>query len=125
MSERAALVVEDSPTMRQLIALALRRLPGLAIYEVSNGAEALEAVGQQKFDVVLLDLNMPIMGGFAFLERLAGLAERPKVIVISTESAKEDKARAEKLGVVAYVTKPVRAAELASTVGGILGLEPT
>ena len=47
MSERAALVVEDSPTMRQLIALALRRLPGLAIYEVSNGAEALEALGAE------------------------------------------------------------------------------
>jgi two-component system chemotaxis response regulator CheY len=125
MSERAsALVVEDSPTMRQLIALALRRLPGLAIYEVSNGSEALTAVGEQTFDIILLDLNMPIMGGFAFLERLANMAERPKVIVISTESAHEDRDRAEKLGVVGYVTKPVRAAELAATVGNILGIDP-
>jgi len=120
MSERTALVVEDSPTMRQLIALALRRIPGLAFAEAANGAEALALMAGQQFDLVLLDINMPVMNGFAFLEQLAQSAHRPPVIIISTESARDDIERAMALGAVAYVTKPVRGPDLAQTVIRIL-----
>jgi two-component system chemotaxis response regulator CheY len=124
MSERCALVIEDSPTMRQLITLALRRVPGLSFVECNNGAEALEHMQKRKFDVLLLDINMPVMGGMALLERLQGQPGRPPVIVISTESASEDKDRAKELGVVAYVTKPVRAPDLAATVSAVLSSHP-
>jgi two-component system chemotaxis response regulator CheY len=121
MSERCALVVEDSPTMRQLLTLALRRIPGLTFVEAANGAEALEVLKTKKFDLILLDLNMPVMGGFAFLEHLAAGPQRPPVIVITTENASVDRDRAKTLGVVAYVTKPVRGPDLAATVLGVLG----
>jgi two-component system chemotaxis response regulator CheY len=124
MPERCALVVEDSPTMRQLITLALRRVPGLSFVEAANGADALGLLQARRFDVVLLDLNMPVMGGFALLERLTNDPNRPPVIVISTESATEDLDRARKLGVTAYVTKPVRAPDLAAAVTKVLDAAP-
>jgi two-component system, chemotaxis family, chemotaxis protein CheY len=119
--KRCALVVEDSPTMRQLLTLALRRIPGLTFVEATNGAEALETMKTRRFDLILLDLNMPVMGGFAFLEHLAGAAERPPVIVVTTEDASIDRERAKALGVVAYVTKPLRGPDLAATVLSVLG----
>jgi two-component system chemotaxis response regulator CheY len=118
---RCALVVEDSPTMRQLLTLALRRIPGLSFVEATNGAEALQQLGSRSFDLILLDLNMPVMGGFAFLEHLAERPERPPVSVITTENASVDRERAKSLGVVAYVTKPVRGPDLAATVLSVLG----
>jgi two-component system chemotaxis response regulator CheY len=117
---KCALVVEDSPTMRQLLTLALRRIPGLTFVETQNGAEALEVLKTKSFDIILLDLNMPVMGGFAFLEHLAPMPKRPPVVVNTTESAKVDRDRATALGVVAYVTKPVRGPDLAATVLGVL-----
>ena len=118
---RCALVVEDSPTMRQLLTLALRRIPGLTFVEASNGAEALKLLETRSFGLILLDLNMPVMGGFAFLEHLAAAKSRPPVIVITTEGASVDRERAKSLGVVAYVTKPVRGPDLAATVLNVLG----
>jgi two-component system, chemotaxis family, chemotaxis protein CheY len=121
-STKCALVIEDSTTMRQLLTLALRRIPGLAFVEAGNGAEALQHLDERSFDVILLDLNMPVMDGFSFLERLAerdGL--RPPVIVITTESGEVDRERAHALGVTAYVTKPVRGHDLAVTVQRVLG----
>jgi two-component system chemotaxis response regulator CheY len=123
MSEpRCALVIEDSTTMRQLLTLALRRIPGLSFVEAQNGAEALELLAQRAFDLILLDLNMPVMDGFGFLERLAERGDpRPPIIVITTESGQVDRERAKALGAVAYVTKPVRGHDLAATVQQVLG----
>ena len=121
MTARCALVVEDSPTMRQLLTLALRRIPGLSFVEATNGAEALQRLGERAFDLILLDLNMPVMGGFTFLEHLATQPTRPPVIVITTESDPADRERAAAFGVAAYVTKPLRAPDLAATVHKVLG----
>ncbi|MCE9580781.1 MAG: response regulator [Deltaproteobacteria bacterium] len=121
MTAHTVLVIEDSPTMRQLMSLALRRLPGLSLVAASNGAEALERMAEVEFDLILLDLNMPVMGGFTFLEHLATRATRPPVIVITTEGDAADRERAASFGVAAYVTKPLRANDLASAVTKILG----
>lgn len=122
MQNLCALIVEDSPTMRQLITLALRRVPGLTFIEAENGAEALELLQQYQIDIILLDLNMPVMGGFTFLERLKEFdeAHRPPAVVITTEGGQEDAERALTLGAKAYVTKPVQSASLASTVEDVL-----
>ena len=121
MADRRILIVEDSATMRQLIGFALRRLGGVELVEAENGALGLELLAEQTFDVVLLDLNMPVMNGFAFLERLPQAIDAPPpVIVITTEGAQEDVDRAFSLGAKAYVTKPVQAAGLASVVQRVL-----
>jgi len=117
---RRALLVEDSPTMRQLVGLTLRRIPGLSLVEAEHGAAALAQLEAGRFDLVLLDINMPVMDGFTFLENLARRPDRPRVIVITTESHPDDIERASRLGVVAYVTKPVRGPDLAATVTDVL-----
>jgi CheY-like chemotaxis protein len=124
MSEQGptALVIEDSPTMRQLIGVALRRVSDLDLIEAENGAKGLELLASRSFNLILLDLNMPVMGGIVFLERMREVvAEPPPVIVITTESAKADIDRALGLGAAAYVVKPLKASDLVQTVAHVLG----
>ena len=121
MSGPVALVIEDSPTMRQLIGVALRRVSDLDLVEAENGAVGLELLAKQAFNLVLLDLNMPVMGGIVFLERLREMPSPPPVIVITTESAKEDVDRALALGAAAYVMKPLKATDLVRAVVHVLG----
>ncbi|MCA9667043.1 MAG: response regulator [Myxococcales bacterium] len=121
MANRTALVVEDSATMRHLISFALRRVPGLAFVEAENGQEALELLEKRDVDLILLDLNMPVMNGFGFLERLAARDKpMPPVVVITTEGAQPDIDQAFELGAKAYVTKPVQAASLSETIARVL-----
>ncbi len=122
MSEHCVLIVEDSPTMRHLISFALRRVPGLSFVEAENGAIALEMLSKYTIDLILLDINMPVMGGFTFLEKLVEVEEkiRPPVVVITTEGSHSDTERALELGAKAYVTKPVQSANLADTVKDVL-----
>jgi two-component system chemotaxis response regulator CheY len=117
-----ALIIDDSPTMRQLISFGLRRLPDVDVVEVENGVEGLALLAERTFDLILLDINMPVMSGFTFLEELQAVENRPPVIVLTTEAAQEDIDRALALGVAAYVMKPVTGPVLADTVRQVLGL---
>ena len=67
MSTYNVLVVEDSPTMRQLIVFALKRIRGLKITEANDGVDGLKKISADKFDLILTDINMPIMDGFIWL----------------------------------------------------------
>ncbi len=116
------LVVEDSPTVRQLIAFALKRLPGTKIVEAVNGADALNKLTLETFDVIFADINMPVMDG---LKLIGLLRSEPKykhipIIVITTEGAEEDKKKALALGADAYLSKPIHTHELLKVVDGFL-----
>lgn len=121
MTARCALIVDDSATMRQLIGFAVRRIPGLDLVEAANGVEALKLLAERPFDLILLDINMPVMSGFAFLEALQTRSEMPPVIVITTENAQEDIDRALALGAAAYVMKPVTGPVLADAIRQVIG----
>jgi two-component system chemotaxis response regulator CheY len=76
-----------------------------------NGLEALDILSRESdFDIILLDINMPVMNGIQFMEKLHGenLYRHIPVIVISTEGREEDTLRALKLGAVGYVVKPFK-----------------
>jgi two-component system chemotaxis response regulator CheY len=105
-----ALVVEDSPTMRQLIVFALRRIPKLSIVEAEDGLEALKKLAAQRFDIVLTDINMPVMDGLKLVHR------------ITTEGGNEDRQRALALGANAYITKPIQGPHVLATVKDLLKL---
>ena len=65
------MVVEDSPTMRQLIAGALQRIDGMFTIEAANGVEALRKLADgAKPDIILTDINMPIMDGLKLVKRV-------------------------------------------------------
>ena len=83
------LVVDDSSTIRSMVARTIRMcdLPISEIYEASNGQEGLDVLAREKVDVVLVDVNMPVMGGLEMIERIRAmpdLAELP-IVVVSVE----------------------------------------
>jgi two-component system chemotaxis response regulator CheY len=119
------LVVDDSPVTRKMVrrAIGLCGLEISEVHEAANGAEALERLATTPVDLVLADVNMPVMNGMEFVKRLAAdpaLARIPVVIVATPMS--ED--RVEEIldaGARAFLTKPFRPESLRDLVVEILG----
>jgi two-component system chemotaxis response regulator CheY len=124
MSELSALIVEDSPTMRQLLVFAMSRLRGVRVVEADDGLDALKKLQAQQFDIIITDINMPIMDGLKLVKRVRS-DERYKdipIIIITTEGGEVDRQRALALGANAYITKPIRAPQVIDTVRELLKL---
>jgi two-component system chemotaxis response regulator CheY len=124
MAKVRCLVVEDSPTMRQLIVFALKRLPELEIVEASDGVDALKKLPGAKTDLVLTDINMPIMDGLKLVSLMKGnpLYRDIPVVIITTEGAAEDREKGMALGARAYIPKPIQTNNLLKVVREILAL---
>jgi len=116
------LVVEDSPTMRQLISFALKRIPGCKVVEANDGIDALKKLSTQKFDIILTDINMPIMDGLKLVSMVRNDPAHKgiPIIIITTEGADEDRKRGLALGANAYIPKPIQTADLLNVVNQIL-----
>lgn len=122
MEELSFLIVEDSPTMRQLLAFSLRRFKGCKIIEAIDGVDALKKLASEKVDMILADINMPVMDG---LKLITIIRQNPKmkdlpIIIITTEGAEEDRQRGLKLGANAYISKPVQANHLIKVITDLL-----
>jgi len=98
------LIVEDEKALSHALELKLVH-EGFTVVAVSNGQECLDAVQNQQFDVILLDLIMPVMDGFQVLERLRQLPQMPAVFVLSNLSQHEDETRAMALGARKFFIK--------------------
>ena len=124
MPDYKALVVEDSQTMRQLIVFALRRLKALDITEADDGGDALRKLQGAKFDILITDINMPIMDGLKLVRvvRQDAIHKEIPIVIITTEGAQEDRERALALGANAYITKPIQAPQVINTVKELLGM---
>ena len=108
--------------MRQLIVFALSRIRGLAVIEADDGVDALKKLAGARFDIILTDINMPIMDGLKLVQRVradAQLKDIP-IIIITTEGAEEDRQRALALGANAYITKPIQAPQVIAKVKELL-----
>ena len=119
------LVVEDSPPMRRMIVFALRTVRGLTVVEADDGVDALRKLAKERFDIIITDINMPILDGLKLIKRLRADAayKNVPVVVITTEGAAEDRHRALQLGANAYITKPIQPAVVTKTIRKVLGLE--
>lgn len=119
-----ALVVEDSPPMRKMIVFALSRVRELNVVEADDGVEALRKIAQQSFDIIITDINMPILDGLKLVKRLRADANYRDVpiVIITTEGAEEDRQRALALGANAYITKPIQAPQVLGLVREILDI---
>ena len=125
MDRRQILIVEDSPTMRQLLVFALRRLKNVDIVEAQDGMDGLRKVSNDRFDLALIDINMPVMDGLKLISLMRGeetLKDIP-IVVITTEGAAEDRERALKLGANEYLTKPIQANRVLSVARGLLKMD--
>ena len=108
------LVVDDDQSLRELLRLHLSS----AGYEVSTAADGIEAgyaVLKSPPDLIITDVNMPNMDGYAFVEALKADKTLPKIPVIFLTSM-DDFERGRELGAVGYITKPVRADRLLAVV---------
>jgi two-component system chemotaxis response regulator CheY len=119
-----ALVVEDSPTMRQLICFALRRIKGLEVVEADDGVEGMKKLSASRFNILITDINMPVMDGLKLvsLVRRDEIHKEIPIVVITTEGAAEDRQRAIHLGANAYITKPIQAPQVINCVRELLKL---
>ncbi len=111
MDRHRILVVEDSPTMRQLLVFSLNRLRRVEIVEAEDGMQGLRHLSSDHFDLALIDINMPVMDGLKLISRIRSedkFASMP-IVVITTEGAQEDRERALALGADEYLTKPIQA----------------
>lgn len=105
------LVVDDEPAIRRALRSPLMEL-GLQVAEVSRGEEALLALRAAPYDAVLLDVNMPGLGGIETLRRIRAFAPRLPVLMLTVRDQEEDKVEALDLGADDYVTKPFSTREL-------------
>jgi two-component system chemotaxis response regulator CheY len=125
MARQQVLIVEDSPTMRQLLAFALRRLKDVDIVEAQDGMDGLRKVSSDHFDLALVDINMPVMDGLKLISLIRGddnLKDIP-IVVITTEGARQDRERALNLGADEYLTKPIQANRVLAVVKDLLKRE--
>lgn len=106
------LIVDDSATMRMVIrrVIHLTEVPIGAVYEATNGAEAIAVLESQNVHALFTDINMPVMSGYELLQTVA---QRPRWndvvrIVVSTDGTKMARTVARELNVDLYITKPFR-----------------
>ena len=116
------LVVEDSPTMRQLISFSLKRFKGCTIVEAVDGVDALKKLQTEEVDMILTDINMPVMDG---LKLVSLVRQNPKtrelpIVIITTEGAQEDRERGLALGANAYICKPIQSSHLTQVINDLL-----
>jgi two-component system chemotaxis response regulator CheY len=122
MADFSCLIVEDSPIMRQLLVFALGRIKQIAVTEAEDGVDALRKLASNRFDLILTDINMPVMDGLKLIRRIRSDAQHANVpiIIITTEGSSEDRQRALALGANAYITKPIQAPQVVQKVKELL-----
>lgn len=125
MTRYSCLVVEDSPMMRQLVVFALSRQKNLHVTEADDGVDGLRKLASASFDIILTDINMPIMDGLKLIQRVRSDPRHKDtpIVVITTEGAAHDRDRALRLGANAYITKPIQAPQVIQTVRELLRIE--
>ena len=118
------LLAEDNP-MNKRLATRLLEKRGHRITSVSNGREALEALDLARFDVILMDVQMPVMDGWmatqAIRERERGTEEHVPILALTAHAMKHDQEQCLAAGMDGYLSKPFQPAELYAAVESIAG----
>ncbi|MEO2105088.1 MAG: response regulator [Actinomycetota bacterium] len=121
------LVVDDDPNVRFTVRVALEGSPPsgqpMAVVEAANGVEALQATQHDTYDLVLLDIMMPGLDGFAVLHALRQHGDDPPVVMLTARGREVDIVNAFRAGADGYVTKPFDVDELAYLVADLTGRE--
>ena len=119
---KTALVVDDSPTMRQMVAFTLTNA-GFAVIEAADGKDAVKKVSAgTKLDIVVTDLNMPEMDGIALIKELRRLNayKFTPILMLTTESAMEKKQAGKEAGATGWIVKPFNPDVLLKTIAKVL-----
>src|SRR6266704_3590377 len=104
MAAKRVLIVEDERPLAHALELKLQH-EGFEAVVAGNGQECLELIDKKDFDVVLLDMMMPVMDGFQVLQQLQSRPNKPLVLVLSNLSQREDEGRVLAAGAKKYFIK--------------------
>jgi two-component system chemotaxis response regulator CheY len=105
-----ALIVDDSSVMRKIVERSLRQagIDMSEVFQAGNGAEALGMLKESAVDLILCDINMPVMDGIEFIKQLPGVesAKNVPVVMITTEGSEAHVVQALSCGARGYIRKP-------------------
>ena len=105
--------MDDEPALRKALRTSLTAA-GFSVEEAGSGEEAIRTLGAGAIDLVLLDMNMPGMGGLETCRRIRALGQRPGIVMVTVRDSEDDKVRALDSGADDYITKPFRLREMVS-----------
>lgn len=100
------LIVDDTKSVHAFVKSLLAKSPGLNVTSVYNGLEAQEILKKEKFDLIFLDWEMPVMDGPTALAELKAKGLKTPIIMMTTKNAPDDIQRMLSLGVAEYLLKP-------------------
>lgn len=115
------LAVDDSASMRQMVAFTLKAA-GHSVVDAIDGQQALDIAKTQSFDLVLTDVNMPVMDGLVLTKNLRALSEYrfTPILVLTTEASIEKKQEGRAAGATGWLVKPFNPEQLLATVKKVL-----
>jgi len=118
---KKVLIAEDQDDLRRILHLALKSA-GFHVVEATNGAEAVASAGVEKPDLILMDIQLPVLDGYEAIRqiRASGIAGKVPIIAVSSFAMKGDAEKATAAGCDAYVTKPYSPMQLLGLVKQML-----
>jgi two-component system chemotaxis response regulator CheY len=118
---RRILIVDDSVMVRQMVSFTLKQA-GFDVVEAENGKEGLDALGRQPVDLIVTDLNMPIMDGITFIGNARSLAAAKyiPILMLTTESQPEMKQKGKAAGATGWIVKPFDPPKLLAVIAKVL-----
>jgi two-component system chemotaxis response regulator CheY len=128
MNSISALIVDDSSVMRKIVERSLRQagMDLKQVLEAANGAEALGILNDNVVDIILCDINMPVMDGLEFIKQLPTVvnAKGVPVVMITTEGSEAHVVQAISAGARGYIRKPFTAEQVKEQILPILSGKP-
>jgi two-component system chemotaxis response regulator CheY len=125
MNSIRALIIDDSSVMRKIVERSLRQagIELTKVFEAGNGAEALGVLKENQVDLILCDINMPVMDGLEFIKQLPGIANAKDVpvVMITTEGSETHVVQALSCGARGYIRKPFTPEQVREQVMPVLG----
>ena len=115
------LAVDDSASMRQMVSFTLKTA-GYDVIEAEDGQEALEIAQDSAVDLVLTDVNMPVMDGIELVKNLRELSHYKftPILILTTESASEKKSEGRNAGATGWLVKPFNPEQLLTTIKKVI-----
>jgi len=118
---RTALIVDDAASIRRMVAFTLSQA-GFDVVEAENGKHALEQLEGRRVDIVITDLNMPVMDGITLVREIRNrtATKFTPVLLLTTESQLEKKQQGKAAGATGWIVKPFQPDKLLETIGRVL-----
>lgn len=118
---KTALIVDDSTSIRQMVSFTMQEA-GFTVLEGANGQEAIDKVAGQKVDIVITDLNMPVMDGMTLIRTLRAMPafKFTPILMLTTESQDAKKQEGKAAGATGWIVKPFNPEKLLQVVGKVV-----